>query len=97
MATSKDTKEAKRTTDFSFRSSVRNSVVLMGNDSDKDESHVSWTVFFAVLVVCVVLVIVLPALGVMYMDMNNATIRAMEETKKMRELRAKILLDIRGE
>jgi len=44
-----------------------------------------------------VLVIVLPALGVMYMDMNNATIRAMEETKKMRELRAKILLEIQGE
>jgi len=42
-------------------------------------------------------VIVLPALGVMYMDMNNATIRAMEETKKMRELRAKILLEIQGE
>jgi len=31
------------------------------------------------------------------MDMNNATIRAMEETKKMRELRAKILLEIQGE
>jgi len=44
-----------------------------------------------------VLVIVLPALGVMYMDMNNATIRAMEETKKMRELRTKILLEIQGE
>jgi hypothetical protein len=44
-----------------------------------------------------VLVIVLPALGVMYMDMNNATIRAMEETKKMRELRAKILLELQGE
>jgi hypothetical protein len=31
------------------------------------------------------------------MDMNNATIRAMEETKKMRELRAKILLQMQGE
>jgi hypothetical protein len=36
-------------------------------------------------------------MGVMYMDMNNATIRAMEEVKKMRELRAKIMLDMRGE
>ena len=97
MATSKDKKEAKRTTDFTFSSSVRNSVVPMGNDSDKDESHISWTVFFAVLVVCLVLVVVLPVLGIMYMDMNNATIRAMEETKKMRELRAKILLEIQGE
>ena len=97
MATSKNKKEDRRSTDIHFRSSVRDSVVSMGDDSNKDEPHISWTVFFAVLVVCLVLVIVLPALGVMYMDMNNATIRAMEETKKMRELRAKILLEIQGE
>jgi hypothetical protein len=36
-------------------------------------------------------------MGVAYMDMNNATARAMEETKKMRELRAKILLEMKGE
>jgi hypothetical protein len=36
-------------------------------------------------------------MGVMYMDMNNATVRAMEETRKMRELRAKIMLEIQGE
>jgi hypothetical protein len=33
-------------------------------------------------------------MGIMYMDMNNATIAAMQEVKKMRELRAKILLEI---
>jgi hypothetical protein len=33
-------------------------------------------------------------MGVMYMDMNNATAKAMEEIKKMRELRAKILMEI---
>jgi hypothetical protein len=31
-------------------------------------------------------------MGVMYMDMNNATLSAMEEIRKMRELRAKILM-----
>ena len=36
--------------------------------------------------------IVLPVMGIMYMDMNNATAVAVEEIKKMRELRAKILL-----
>jgi hypothetical protein len=36
-------------------------------------------------------------MGVMYMDMNNATIAAMEEVKKMRELRAKILMEMRGD
>jgi hypothetical protein len=31
------------------------------------------------------------------MDMNNATNAAMQEIKKMRELRAKIMIEIRGE
>jgi hypothetical protein len=44
-----------------------------------------------------VLVIALPIMGIMYMDMNNATVRAMEEVKKMRELRAKILMEMQGE
>jgi len=42
-------------------------------------------------------VIALPIMGIMYMDMNNATIKAMEEVKKMRELRAKIMLQMQGE
>jgi hypothetical protein len=33
-------------------------------------------------------------MGIMYMDMNNATAAAMQEIKKMRELRAKILLEL---
>jgi len=44
-----------------------------------------------------VLVIALPVMGIMYMDMNNATIAAMNEVKKMRELRAKIILEMQGE
>jgi hypothetical protein len=42
-------------------------------------------------------VIALPIMGIMYMDMNNATVKAMEEIKKMRELRAKILMEIQEE
>ena len=91
MATGKNKKENQGSTDIRFRSSVRNDMVPMGNDSDKNEPHVSGVVFFTVLVVCVVLVIVLPALGIMYMDMNNATVKAIEETKKMQELRLLIL------
>jgi hypothetical protein len=44
-----------------------------------------------------VLVIALPVMGIMYMDMNNAMYRAMEETRKMKELRLKILREMRGE
>jgi hypothetical protein len=40
---------------------------------------------------------VLPVMGIAYMDMNNATAKAMEEVKKMRELRAKILIEMQGE
>jgi hypothetical protein len=69
----------------------------MGNDTNKDESHVSWAIFFAVLVVCLILVVGIPALAIMYGDMNNATVRAMEETRKMRELRAKILMQMQGD
>jgi hypothetical protein len=36
-------------------------------------------------------------MGIAYMDMNNATITAMEEIRKMRELRAKILMQMQGE
>jgi hypothetical protein len=42
-------------------------------------------------------VLALPIMGIMYMDMNNATAKAMEEVKKMRELRAKIIMEMRGE
>jgi hypothetical protein len=31
------------------------------------------------------------------MDMNNATVKAMEEVKKMRELRVKIIMQMQGE
>jgi hypothetical protein len=44
-----------------------------------------------------VLIVALPVMGIMYMDMNNATNAAMQEIKKMRELRAKILIELRGE
>jgi len=42
-------------------------------------------------------VIALPVMGIMYMDMNNATIKAMDEIKKIRELRAKIIMEIQEE
>ena len=41
--------------------------------------------------------IALPVMGVMYMDMNNALYKALEETRKMKELRLKILRELRGE
>ena len=41
--------------------------------------------------------IALPVMGVMYMDMNNALYKAADETRKMKELRVKIIRELRGE
>ena len=97
MATGKYKKKNRGADDINSRGVIHNIVVPMGNDSDKDEPHIPWSLLVTVLVLCIVLVIVLPVMGIAYMDMNNATARAMEETKKMRELRAKILLELQGE
>ena len=97
MATGKYKKKNRGADDVNRGGAVHNVVVSMGNDTDKDEPHVPWTLLVTVLVLCLVLVIALPIMGIMYMDMNNATVKAMEEVKKMRELRAKILLEMQGE
>ena len=97
MATGKYKKKNRGANDVNSRGVVHNIVVPMADDNDPNEPHIPWSLLITVLVLCIVLVIVLPVMGVAYMDMNNATIRAMEETKKMRELRAKILLQLQGE
>ena len=97
MATGKYKKKNRGADDVNTRGRVHNIVVSMGDDSDKDEPNIPWSLLITVLVLCIVLVIVLPVMGIMYMDMNNATARAMEETRKMRELRAKIMMELQGE
>jgi hypothetical protein len=42
-------------------------------------------------------VIAIPLLGMAYLDMHNATAAAVQEIKKMRELRAKMLMMMQGE
>ena len=75
----------------------RRGVVRRASSNASSESDVPWALLVAVVVLCFVLVIALPVMGVMYMDMNNALYRAAEETRKMKELRVKILLEMRGE
>ena len=97
MATGKYKKKNRGADDINSRGVVHNIVVPMDNDTNKDEPHIPWSLLVTVLVLCIVLVVVLPVMGIAYMDMNNATVMAMEEARKMRELRTKILLEIRGE
>ena len=65
--------------------------------NDKNESDVSWTLILCLAIMALVLVLAIPMLGFMYMDMHNATAVAVEEIKKMRDLRAKILLQLSEE
>jgi len=74
----------------------RRNVVRRSTTNASNEPDVPWTLLVAVVVLCFVLVIALPVMGMMYMDMNNAMHRAAEETRKMKELRLKILLEMRG-
>lgn len=97
MASGKYKKKNRSADDVNSRGRVHNIVVPMANDTSKDERDVPWSLLIAVIVLCFVLVIALPIMGVMYMDMNNATAMAMEEARKMRELRVKILLEMRSE
>ena len=69
----------------------------MADDIDSDERDIPWSLLIAVIVLCFVLVLTIPVMGVMYMDMNNATNAALQEVKKMRELRVKILMEMQGE
>ena len=75
----------------------RRNVVRRSVSSSSDEPDVPWALLVAVVVLCFVLVIALPVMVVMYMDMNNAMYRAAEETRKMKELRIKIIREMRGE
>lgn len=75
----------------------RRNVVRRSSNNAANEPDVPWTLLVAVVVLCFVLMIALPVMGVMYMDMNNAMYRAAEETRKMKELRLKVLRELRGE
>jgi ABC-type sulfate transport system permease subunit len=94
MATGKFKKKNRGSDDVNSRGAVHNIVVPMANDTSKDERDVPWSLLIAVIVLCFVLVLTIPVMGVMYMDMNNATNAALQEVKKMRELRAKILMEM---
>ena len=49
------------------------------------------------LVMGLVVVILVPLIGIQYMEMNNATNAAIVEVRKMKELRLKLLLETQGE
>jgi hypothetical protein len=93
MATGKYKKKNRGTDDINSRGSVHNVMVRMGNDTDKNERDVPWSLLVALVVVCLMLVLVLPVMAIMYGDMVSATEAAIVETRKMKELRLKLLTE----
>ena len=74
-----------------WRSFFRSRVAPRRASSNSGESDVSFALVLCVLVMALTFVIVIPLLGFMYMDMNNAMNAAVHEAKKMRELRKQII------
>jgi hypothetical protein len=73
------------------RGGFNSPVVRSSNDKPAVNDDVPWALLIAVVVLCTVLIIVLPVMGLMYMDMYNATNKAIIETRKIKELRLQML------
>ena len=81
-----------------WRNPFRRSVVPRRPASSKGESDVSFALVLCVLVMALTFVVVLPVLGVMYMDLNNARVAVEMEIRAIRELRKQIINErMRGE
>ncbi len=63
----------------------------MADDKKHDDENVPWSLIVVVLAVLLTFFIVMPVLAFMYYDMYFATQAAVQEVKKMKELRREIL------
>ena len=63
----------------------------MADDKKRDDEDVPWSLIVVVLTVLLTFFIVMPVLAFMYYDMYFATQAAVQEVKKMKELRREIL------
>ena len=94
MATKGSNKSAQGSPDLRWSSRVRNSVGSgsdVANNSKRDAEDVPWALITVVMAVILMFFIVMPVLAFMYYDMYFATQAAVQEVKKMKELRREIL------
>lgn len=99
MATQKGGKPAKGAGNMDWGDPIRSNVDVGRPVSDKNESDVSLVVVLCLAIMALTFVVAIPLLGIAYADMRAMTDLAAEqykimkeETRKSRELRAKILL-----
>ena len=63
----------------------------MADNEKRNSEDVPWSLIVVVLAVLLMFFIVMPVLAFMYYDMYYATQAAVEEVRKMKELRREIL------
>ena len=63
----------------------------MANNEKRDDENVPWSLIVVVMAVLLTFFIVMPVLAFMYYDMYFATQAAVQEVRKMKELRREIL------
>ncbi len=96
MATKKNKSGTAGQGNVDFSSRFRSGVGGGANVADKqkrDDENVPWSLIVVVLAVLLMFFIIMPVLAFMYYDMYNATEAAVQEVRKMRELRREILIE----
>ena len=63
----------------------------MANNEKRDDENIPWSLLVTVMAVVLMFFIVMPVLAFMYYDMYFATQAAVQEVRKMKELRREIL------
>ena len=73
-----------------FRDSMGNGANVA---NDEKRESVPWTLLITLIAVLITFFVVMPVLGFMYLDMYHATNAAVQEVRKMKELRYQILIE----
>ena len=96
MATQKKNAGTKSQSSVGFGSRLGNSLGSGSNVADKqkrDDADIPWSLIVTLMAVVLTFFIVMPVLAFMYHDMYYATQAAIQEVRKMKELRRDILIE----
>ena len=95
MATQKGGKSAKGAGNMDWGNTVRPSVDVGSAGNNQKESDVSIIIVICLAIMALTFVFAIPLLGMAYVDLNNATVAAAEELRKMREVRRRYVMELR--
>ena len=94
MATKKKDSGNQGKSGMGFGSSVRSYMgggSNVADDKKRDDENVPWSLIVVVMAVLLMFFIIMPVLAFMYYDMYFATQAAVQEVRKMKDLRREIL------